>query len=93
MPGALKTRGYADEGMTQVLDGGADAATALFEQLARGGTEVAGSNFPGTLVRLPGGGTVGLRNVATATGARGAPATTIDVSIAGIAIRKLKFIP
>lgn len=47
----------------------------------------------GNLVNLGSGGTVGIRTVATGTGARLVPAVTIDVNIPGIAIRELKFIP
>jgi RHS repeat-associated protein len=77
----------------RVVQGGGDEAVALFQQLARAGAEVAGTKYPGILVRLPCGGTVGLRSVATATGSRAAPAATIDVNIVDIAIREIKFIP
>jgi hypothetical protein len=67
-------------------------AQMMFEQLAAGGTRYAGA-YGGTAVGLPGGGFVGLRSIATATGARAAPAMTIDANIPGIVIRELKFVP
>jgi hypothetical protein len=76
----------------RVIQGGSTEAGMLFEQLSAGGTPVAGS-YPGTLVNLGSGGSVGLRTVATGTGARLVPAVTMDVNIPGIAIRELKFIP
>jgi RHS repeat-associated protein len=76
----------------RIIQGGPVEAGTLFEQLTAGGTPVAG-NYPGTLVNLGSGGTVGLRTLATGTLARLAPAVTIDVNIPGIAIRELKFIP
>jgi hypothetical protein len=52
---------------------------------------VAGSKYPGTLVTLPGGGTIGLRTAMTKS-----PGTiaTIDVNVPGvIGISKIKFNP
>jgi RHS repeat-associated protein len=68
----------------------ADAQT-MFNQLAQGGKTVTGSTYPGTLVSLPGGGTVGLRTVMTDS-----PGTlaTIDVNVPGVtAVTKIKFNP
>jgi hypothetical protein len=79
-------------GSIRLIQGGATEAGMLFEQLSAGGTGVVGS-YPGTLVNLGSGGTVGLRTVATGTGARLVPVVTIDVNIPGIVIRELKFIP
>jgi RHS repeat-associated protein len=76
----------------RVIQGGATEAQMMFEQLAAGGTPYAGT-YGGTAVSLPGNGFVGMRAVATATGARAVPAMTIDVNIPGIAIRELKFVP
>lgn len=66
-------------------------ARAMFNQLSQGGTVVTGSTYPGTLVSLPGGGTVGLRTVMT-----NSPGTlaTIDVNVPGVtAVTKIKFNP
>jgi hypothetical protein len=66
-------------------------AQAMFNQLSQGGTVVTGSTYPGTLVRLPSGGTVGLRTVMT-----NSPGTlaTIDVNVPGVtAVTKIKFNP
>lgn len=64
-------------------------AQAMFNQLSQGGTVVTGSTYPGTLVRLPSGGTVGLRILMT-----NSPDTiaTIDVNVPGVtAVTKIKF--
>ncbi|MFB1484325.1 RHS repeat-associated core domain-containing protein [Corallococcus sp. RDP092CA] len=71
----------------RILQGGKAEAEALFGQLSKGGEVVAGSKYPGTLVRLPDGGTVGFRPVSTS----GPP--TIDVTVKGLGIREIKFIP
>ena len=66
-------------------------AQAMFDQLSQGGTVVTGSTYPGTLVRLPCGGTVGLRTVMT-----NSPGTiaTIDVNVPGVTtVTKIKFNP
>jgi hypothetical protein len=66
-------------------------AQNLFNQLSQGGTAVTGSTYRGTLVRLPGGGTVGLRTVTTRS-----PGTiaTIDVNVPGVpGVTKIKFNP
>ena len=78
----------------RVVQGGAKEAQALFQQLSRGGEVIKGSSFPGTLVRLPSGGTVGLRTMATGTGSRATPSATIELSkVPGVAIDKIKFVP
>ncbi|HEX8701727.1 MAG TPA: hypothetical protein VF815_23060 [Myxococcaceae bacterium] len=71
----------------RILKGGLNEAQKLFEQLSAGGTPIQATTYPGTLVRLPTGGTVGLRPVSTS----GPP--TIDVRIPGIGIREIKFTP
>ena len=71
------------------LSGGLDEATKMFGKLSRGGTMVP-SDYPGTLVRLPNGGTVGLRTIMSrSTGT----VATIDLNIKNIPITKLKFNP
>jgi hypothetical protein len=55
--------------------------------LSKAGEVNKGANYPGTLVRLQGGGSVGFRPVSTS----GPP--TIDVTVRGLGIREIKFIP
>jgi len=71
----------------RILRGGETEARALFQQLSRGGKVVEGTNFPGQLVRLRGGGQIGFRPVSTS----GPP--TIDVTIKGLGVREIKFLP
>jgi hypothetical protein len=63
-------------------------AQAMFNQLSQGGTIDTGSTYPGTLVRLPCGGSVVLRTVMT-----NSPGTiaTLDVNVPGVTITKIKF--
>jgi hypothetical protein len=56
-------------------------------RLTEGGEVVTGTTYPGKLVRLPGGGQVGLRPVS-----KSGP-ITIDVDIDGLGTEKIKFIP
>jgi hypothetical protein len=71
----------------RILQGGQAEAEALFGQLSKGGQIIEGTSYPGTLVRLPGGGQVGFRP----SSASGPP--TIDVTIEGLGIREIKFLP
>jgi hypothetical protein len=71
----------------RILQGGKAQAEAIFGQLSRGGEVIKGTSYPGTLVRLAEGGTVGLRPVSTS----GPP--TIDVALKGLGIREIKFLP
>ena len=71
----------------RVIKGGLREAEKLFEQLAGSGTRVTGTSYPGQLVRLPNGGTVGLRPASTS----GPP--TLDVTVQGLGIREIKFLP
>jgi hypothetical protein len=71
----------------RILKGSLSEAQKIFDQLTAGGIPIQGTTYPGTLVRLPTGGTVGLRPVSTS----GPP--TIDVRIPGIGIREIKFTP
>ncbi|WP_146209802.1 hypothetical protein [Vitiosangium sp. GDMCC 1.1324] len=71
----------------RILKGGLSEAQGFFDQLSAGGTRITETTYPGTLVRLPGGGTIGLRPTSTS----GPP--TIDVRIPGIGIREIKFVP
>jgi hypothetical protein len=67
------------------LPGGKPAAEELFDRLTKGGTNISPPGYPGKLVRLPNGDTIGYRP----TSKSGPP--TIDVDIAGVGKRKLKF--
>jgi len=71
----------------RIIKGGQSEADALFKQLSKSGQVVKNKNYPGTLVRLPDGGTVGLRPVSKS----GPP--TIDVNVVGLGIREIKFRP
>jgi hypothetical protein len=71
----------------RILHGGKAEAEALFQQLAEGGEVVGGTTYPGTRVRLPEGGFVGLRLVSTSG------PITIDVEIPGVGVDKIKFLP
>ncbi|ATB32459.1 hypothetical protein MEBOL_005939 [Melittangium boletus DSM 14713] len=71
----------------RVIKGGLRDAEKLFAQLSGSGTRVTGTSYPGQLVRLPNGGTVGLRPSSTS----GPP--TIDVTVQGLGIREIKFLP
>jgi hypothetical protein len=81
-------RPIGDRGSLDVirqLPGGQDVARSLFDRLSEGGTDVTPPGYRGKLVQIPGRGHIGFRP----TSRSGPP--TIDVNIAGIAIRKLKF--
>jgi hypothetical protein len=71
----------------RLLQGGVEEAQVLFGRLTHGGEAVRGTTYPGTLVRLGDGGTIGFRPISTS----GPP--TIDVSVKGLGIREIKFIP
>ena len=72
------------------VQGGVSGAQAMFDNLSQGGTVVAGSNYPGTLVTLQNGGTVGFRTVMTNSPGT---AATIDVNVPIIPFTKIKFNP
>ena len=67
------------------LPGGQHAAATLFEHLSKDGEDVTPPGHPGRLVQTPDGGYIGYRS-----SLRSGP-PTIDVNIAGIAIRKLRY--
>ncbi|MDC0711101.1 hypothetical protein POL68_21710 [Stigmatella sp. ncwal1] len=71
----------------RIVKGSMHEAQDFFSRLSARGTLMQGTTYPGTLMRLHTGGTVGLRPVSTS----GPP--TIDVRIPGIGIREIKFIP
>jgi hypothetical protein len=72
------------------LKGGMNEAQSLFNELTQGGKAVSSPTYPGTLVRLPNGGTVGLRTIMSKSPGT---AVTIDVNIPRIPITKIKFNP
>lgn len=66
MPNGNAIGSPGDSFRIREVPGGLDAATAAFNYLKVGGTIVPGSDYAGTLVRLPGkAGYVGLRPVST----------------------------
>ena len=69
------------------LPGRIGEAKDLFDDLTDGATDVTPPGYPGTLRRLPDGGTVGLRPASKS----GPP--TIDLNIPDIDIDKIKFLP
>jgi RHS repeat-associated protein len=72
------------------VTGNLSDAQSLFNQLSEGGVPATSSSYPGTLVNLPNGGTVGLRTVMTNSPNT---AATIDVNIPNVPISKIKFNP
>lgn len=67
------------------LPGGRPAAEELFDRLTKGGTDITPPGYPGKRVRLPNGDTIGYRPKS-----KSGP-STIDVDVAGVGNRKLKF--
>ena len=90
MPGGNAMGQAGSDETIRVMQGGVNEAETLFNKLAQGGTPVPNPTYPGTLVQLPNGGTVGIRTVMT-----GSPGTaaTVDVNIPDIPITKVKFNP
>lgn len=90
MPGGSPI-GVAGSRGVQVVTGSVDDAAALFGKLSQGATKVEGSSYPGTLMRLPDGGTVGMRTVMSRSPNS---AATIDVrNVTGVPNMKIKFNP
>ena len=90
MPGGTPIGTPGSRDSYRNMTGGATAATAMFAQLTAGGTQVANSNYPGTLMSVDGG-TIGYRT--TMTRSPGTEAT-IDVNVPTVPeIQKLKFNP
>jgi hypothetical protein len=85
MPGGLPIGQPGSSPDIREVPGGLQDALDMFDELTKGATPVVGSTHP-KLFRLPGGGTVGMRPISKT----GPP--TIDVNIAGIPIRKVKFV-
>jgi len=88
MPGGSPLGQTGSSSNIRELTGGLAAAQKMFGELSQGGTTVTNASYPGTLVKLANGGTVGLRTVMSKSPDT---AATIDVNIRGIPITKLKF--
>jgi hypothetical protein len=86
-PGGRLIGAEGSSSQIRILKGGISDARKLFEQLTHEGVPIESTTYPGTLVRLSNGGTIGLRPVSTS----GPP--TLDVRIPGIGIREIKFVP
>jgi hypothetical protein len=89
MPGGAPIGTAGSKATIRELTGNTTDAQAMFSRLSAGGAPVSGS-YPGTLVRLPNGGTVGMRTVMSRSPNS---AATIDVNIPNIPIQKIKFNP
>ena len=77
----------------RVIQGGAEDAETLFQQLTEGGELNTTTGYPGRLVNIPGGGTVGIRTISTKSPNT---AATIDVNnVLGLEdlIKEIKFNP
>jgi hypothetical protein len=74
------------------LPGGLAAAQNMFNELSAGGDVVPNPRYTGIQVKLPGGGTIGLRTTSTRSLNGVNTEATIDVNVPGLEnIRKLKF--
>jgi RHS repeat-associated protein len=69
----------------RVLSGGVGAAREMFGALGAEGKAIKAKGYPGIMLEIPGGGTIGLREAS-----KSGPAT-IDLALPGVAIEKLKF--
>ena len=87
MPGGIPIGTAGSRPEIRELPGGVGEAQVFFDDLTDGGTDVTPPGYPGTLRKLPGGGSAGLRPASKS----GPP--TIDVNIPGINIDKIKFVP
>jgi hypothetical protein len=92
MPNGTRIGADGASGDIRLIQGGSTEARMMFDQLAAGGVRATSGYKGDAAATLPGGGFVGLRTFATGTGARQPPAATIDISIPGIPVRKLKFV-
>ena len=90
MPGGNAIGNAGSQAAIREVSGSLSDAQSFFNQLSAGGEVVLDSTYPGTLVRLPNGGTVGIR---TSMSESLGTAATIDVNIPGIPIKKIKFNP
>jgi hypothetical protein len=90
LPGGKPLGQAGSKEAIRVLKGGMNEAQSLFDELTQGGKVVSSPTYPGTLVRLPNGGTVGLRTVMSNSPGT---AANIDVNISRIPITKIKFNP
>jgi RHS repeat-associated protein len=91
MPGGAPIGEAGTSVKYRVLQGqGLNEAQAMFDKLRVGGSQLTRPKYQGTLVRLPDGGTVGLRTKMTRSPGT---AATIDVNVHGIPVTKIKFNP
>lgn len=86
MPNGIPIGTTGSDPSIREVPGGQTDAEDLFNDLAVGGNAVNVPTYPGRMLDLPGGGRVGLRPKSKS----GPP--TIDVDIAGIPIKKIKFV-
>jgi len=90
MPGGRSIGFAGSTSSIREVVGGVAEGQVLFNRLARGGTRIRRNDYPGTFVRLPGGGTIGFRTVMSRSERS---AATIDINVPGVPIRKIKFNP
>jgi len=79
MPGGKLIGEAGSSADIRVLHEGLGEAKTMFDQLRTGGEVVKGSTYPGTLVKLPDGGTVGLRTLMTKS-----PNTVATIDVQGV---------
>lgn len=85
MPGGSPVGTAGSRPEIREVTGDPEEAQDFFDALTAGGTDATPPGYPGTLRRLPGGGSVGFRPASKS----GPP--TIDVNIPGVPIDKIKF--
>lgn len=86
-PDGQKVGEPADNPGIRILPGGEDGARELFERLTkdRGGENITPAGHVGQVIKLPDGSVIGFRPVSRS----GPP--TVDVNVAGIGMREIKF--
>ena len=88
MPGGKAPGKAGSTEETRVLNGGIKAAQDFFDSVAEGALPINKPTYPGTMVELPGGGTIGLRPVSKSGDA------AIDVNnVPGVSYNKIHFGP
>lgn len=90
MPGGSPIGTAGSRAAIRELSGGTAEASQMFGRLTRGASDVTPAGYPGTLMELPTGGTVGMRTVMSRSPGT---AATIDVNIPNVPIEKIKFNP
>ena len=84
-PGGRNVGEAGDSPGVRILPGDDQEAQRLFDRLTKGGKDITPSGHSGKVIRMPDGSVIGYRP----TSKSGPP--TVDVSVEGLAIRKLKF--